>query len=435
MDWGSLIGSAISLFGQFKSAKGSADQAAMYNNAWQVVAAVTPPSLQALTIALMHEVVQGTMTPEMATAQLQESTAMAGVQIPQELLDAQYMALNQIKDVVQSGGLTDIDKAKINDIKTELATWARGQRDATKQSFAQRGLAGSGMELLQQQMANQSSAESGYKQGMDVGRLAAERSLQAMGQLGNLSSSMRGQDFAEQAAKAQAEDQRLRFNAQMRQQTEQSNVASRNAAQLANLQNAQGVAARNTQNDLAVALANQKSTAGDYESRLRQATAVASGQLAGAKGMGEANKQETAAYGAIGQSIPDITKGVGDAYEWWKKKTNTGTGGYEGPGNYDYSGGGVYLNKGTSYVDGPSGNDQVKAHLTRGEAVLNTDAANAVGRDNIDALNSQQMSDDEIDNLLNELTGNRYNRPRKTTVTVEHHDPLDTLMRHMKGVK
>lgn len=246
-----------------------------FASASKTLASLTPPNLVSLVQPLQQAVFLGKITPEEFVAQVQQKSQLAGIQVPQELINQQYSTLKQLNDIATHGGLTATDRAQLNDIFIQQSTQARGARDAAGQEYAMRGMGGSGMEVLRREMADQSAVGAASKQGTDVAALAQQRALQALTQGGALAGSMRTQDFSEQQAKASAQDQINNFNTQMAQQaananTQAKNTAAQNAqAQQYNVQAANMAQNMQSQQNLLNATQNQ------FANQLNQANSVA----------------------------------------------------------------------------------------------------------------------------------------------------------------
>lgn len=309
-DWGSvfetgseLVKTGLGLYENLQSRKEAGKLGDAYWYGVKAIQAVTPPELQDLTITLQRYVEQGRLTPEEAIAQLQEQSAMRGLSVPQEILKVQYQTLNELQNIVNNKGLTPLDRAAINNIQTELDTAARGQRLATQQSFAQRGLSGSGMELVQQQMADQAAAQRGSQAGLNIAAQAQQRALDALRQQGSYSTQMAEQELGRQRDVASAQDAINRFNAAARQQAELANVERRQSVQEKNLAEKQRIADLNVlqqqKQQEADAAAKQKV----FENKLRQAEGV--GAVTAQAGQGIAAAQETK-KAASGGAMDDL---------------------------------------------------------------------------------------------------------------------------------
>jgi len=202
---------------------------------------VPVPTEQELTLALQRMVSSGQITPEMATTMYQQNSELYKANTDPKLYNAQLDSLSSLQQIGNEGGLTAIDRQKLNDINIEEATKLRGEQSALQNSMASRGISGSGQELAGRMMAEQGAADRMSRQGTDVAALAQQRALDAISKSGSLAGSMRDQSFNEEAAKAKAQDAINAFNTQLKQQTENANVQTRNQAQVGNLNQAQNI--------------------------------------------------------------------------------------------------------------------------------------------------------------------------------------------------
>lgn len=203
---------------------------------------LTPPELAALDLEQVGE-----LSPELARAISAEGTAFEDVYVDPRLKQAQQDALEQLQGIAEAEGLTAQDKALLSRIARQERTQERGQREAIIQQAQQRGIAGSGLELMQQMQAQQDAATRQSIRDQEIAALAEQRKLEALQQAGQLGGQMRSQEFGEQAQIAQARDLMERFNLANQQQVELTNVGARNQAQQYNLAVAQDIANREAQ--------------------------------------------------------------------------------------------------------------------------------------------------------------------------------------------
>jgi hypothetical protein len=252
---------------------------------------LTPPSVEEMRVRLAAAVNAGEMTPEDAETYLLEASAQEQVSTDPRLRQAQMNALSQLEGVAQ-GGLTVGDRGDLQRIQGEAAAAEKGQRDAILQNAQSRGVAGSGMELASQMMAQQQGANRASQQGFDVAKQAQARALEAMLQSGNLGGSIRSQDFGEQSKLAEARDAISKFNTQNKQAVGMANVDARNAAQLRNVNTAQDVANRNQDTRNQESLYNAGNVKDQFTQRMQKATGQAGvDQAASAAANAEADRK------------------------------------------------------------------------------------------------------------------------------------------------
>jgi hypothetical protein len=202
------------------------------------------PSIEEMQLQLEQLVEAGALTPEEAQAELIGRSEMGNISTDPRFKQAQMDALLGLQDI-GDGGLTAMDEANLNRIKSEENTASRGAREAIIQNANQRGMGGSGLELMAQLQNQQDSATRTSQRDMDVAGMAQERALQALIQGGDLGGKMQAQDFNQQAQVAGANDAISKFNAANKQNVNLTNVAARNNAQATNLNNKQNIMNQN----------------------------------------------------------------------------------------------------------------------------------------------------------------------------------------------
>lgn len=206
---------------------------------------------------------------------------MAGTQAKSSQADA----LRQLGDIVHSKGETVDDKAAY--LRSEQATSSQeaGSRSALLRTLGARGLGGSGVEAAMLGQGGQQAIDRGAASNLEEASQARARMLSAVGQMGSLSSTVRGQDM--DALKAQ--DAISMFNARARQDAAGAN----NAQAQQQFENAMG-------RDSAQANA-LNGVASGYDR-----AASATRQTAG--GIGQAATTAGAAYDQYGNPIPPAKK-------------------------------------------------------------------------------------------------------------------------------
>jgi hypothetical protein len=246
---------------------------------------------------------QGQLTPELEQVFAQGDTAFKNIATDPRLKEAQLQALSSLQDVANNGGMTAADKSRQNQMLSEVNRNEQGNREAIMQDMARRGQAGSGNELAAQLMNQQASAERASQQGMDIKAQAEQRALEALMQGGQMAGNIRGQDFSEQAAAAQAQDAINRFNTQNRQSVMGANMDRRNDAQNTNLQSRQRIA------DTNVGIRNQQETHNkglvqqQFQNQMQRAAGMSGqmGQMANAKD--NAADRTAGMYAGIGAGV------------------------------------------------------------------------------------------------------------------------------------
>lgn len=167
--------------------------------------------------------------PKLVTAAQAGPSSFEGVSADPRLQDAQMAALSSLQQIAEGGGLNDADKANLARIQSQISQESRGRNEAIMQNSQARGMAGGGMELLSKLQNSQDATNRESQQGLDIAGMAQSRALQALSQGGSLAGNMRGQQFSEDASKAEARDAIAKFNAGLSQQGNLANQGAANA--------------------------------------------------------------------------------------------------------------------------------------------------------------------------------------------------------------
>jgi hypothetical protein len=118
----------------------------------------------------------------------------------------QYDNLNEI---IGGRGATEIEMARRQAQRADEEQWLRSQREATLEDYAERGLAGSGQELLSLGGSQQASAGRNSLADLETAATLEDRRLNAIGMAGGLATNIRGQTMDEQQFNAGRADQAL----------------------------------------------------------------------------------------------------------------------------------------------------------------------------------------------------------------------------------
>lgn len=233
------------------------------------------PSIEEQRLYLENLIQQGLVTPEQAKTFQQNPTAFRDMAVDTTGRNAQVSALKQLQTIANEGGMTAIDKARTADINEEIGTANRGAQEAIVQNAAERGVAGSGVELAARLNAQQGAATRGAAAGTSAAADAQTRALQALQSSAGIGANVYGADAELAARKAAAEDAINKFNTGNAQAVEMSNVESRNAAEGANLAEKQRVADTNAATRNSAQVANKGLIQTDFQNRLAKASGMA----------------------------------------------------------------------------------------------------------------------------------------------------------------
>ncbi len=200
---------------------------------------ITPPDLGQVNLegtTYAGDINPGSVSFQGADAAQAGPSALSNIVTDPRLRQAQMAALQSMQGIADSGGMTGTETANLHRSQTEADNDDAARRNAILQNMHQRGLGGSGQELLAQLASSQAATDRGAQAGLDVNAMAQSRALQALQGAGQMGGALRGQDYGEQANAATAQDAIAKFNAQNQQSTNQFNAGTMNQGQLANAQ-------------------------------------------------------------------------------------------------------------------------------------------------------------------------------------------------------
>jgi hypothetical protein len=176
-----------------------------------IAGSVKPPTLEELRLQQYAQPTDFQYLGDL-TAENLSPTELRNILTDPRLQTAQYDTLDQLKQQMDGGGLSAIDRAQLNEIRAEQTAVDRGQREAILQQAAMRGLGGSGVSLAQQLQAQQASANTAAQQAAQVAAQAQQARQQAALQRAGLGAQMQAQSFGQQAQQAGAQDAINSFN-------------------------------------------------------------------------------------------------------------------------------------------------------------------------------------------------------------------------------
>ena len=323
MAWPILAAAAVGLISGAMGAKESAadrEQALkMHQDAIRSWLEVNVPDPEQQKLILQRYISTGEMTPELEQAVSQGQSEMGNTRVDPSLKQAQLSALQKLQQIGSDGGLTLAEQATQQKTLADIESQNRGRQEAIANQYAARGLGGSGLELVQQQMSAQDATNRASQQQLSNLGSARERALQAIMQSGQLAGNMGEQEFDQQSKRAAAQDAINRFNTQNASSVAERNAAASNKAQQYNLDRRQAVS------DANIGLANSEQ---QYNKNLIQQqfenqakiAAGKSGQYAGAAGQYNQNAQAAAdRWAGIGSGIVKAGSAYGQ-YDANKKK-------------------------------------------------------------------------------------------------------------------
>ncbi len=103
-----------------------------------------------------------------------------------------------LQGIIAGGGADAIEMARRQAARADSESWLRGQREADMADYAERGLTGSGMELLNLAADRQAAAQRNSAADLQTAAALEERKLGAINSAAGLATNMRGQTIDEQ---------------------------------------------------------------------------------------------------------------------------------------------------------------------------------------------------------------------------------------------
>ncbi len=251
---------------------------------------------------------------EIGYTPFQGETGLAGIQGNQELADMEMLALKDLEEQSKDG-LSARDKAELAKLESNVNRQHAGRIGAVRQSMADRGLGGSGLDFAMRQQAGQDATEVEALASLERAAMSQEGKRDATSRMGHMAGSMGEREFNQKARKAEAQDAINRFNTGNTIDTNRFNVTTRNQASQYNNQGRQRTSDNNvshqgdilaSKQDLAQlqynAAVDAKNRAEERKRLERERKAKKMGALTGAAG--------AVAGGVIGSTV---APGVGTA--------------------------------------------------------------------------------------------------------------------------
>lgn len=444
----------------YLSGGGNTNAQALFSNALNRVQSVATPDLAGLAEQIKQEMLAGQITPAQYQATLQQvigkmdaagidttalqaDSGMNNVNTDAATLGAARSQLDQLDKLGKNNGLSDADRAQFASIISQNDADARGQTQGTLDTLASQGQGGaSGAALLARLTGGQSAANRNAAAGATVAQSAQARALDALKTALSGNTTLNSQLYGQDAAKAQAQDAINQFNANTKNSVAQFNASQQQSANQTNFQAAQAAeAARalaqnqasqyNATNQQDAAKTNQavRNTASQLpyqaaqdqfnDTLAREGLAAGAAARAGSNAQSQANNTAQGAGQLISQGINGLTGlasgvkslfGGNDASNALTGFSNVGT---YGLGNSIPETAASYGSGVAGYPGGaPTGWD---GGLFSGIGDTLSGWGSSIG-DTIGSIFSdedlktgkREMSDDEVDKLMGEITAYKY---------------------------
>lgn len=249
--------------------------------------AISTPSIEDLQYDPSMESYVGDITAPDIYIPESIKSEMAGISTDPRFDSAQFAALGAMDDVIQGGGLTDMDRLNAERaMRDATADTSRAQADI-QQDMARRGMGGSGQELLSKLAASQSNINRASDQQQALQAQARERALQAMMAKGQMAQSMQGQQFGQRADVARDKDAINKFNTQLG--VSQRNLGAQMGFDAArtNQSMRQGLAGRNTASQNQAKQYNTDAYQTDFKNKMAKADSLTGANRDSAKAQGD----------------------------------------------------------------------------------------------------------------------------------------------------
>lgn len=304
-----LVQIGTSMMGQQQAADAYNSQDKQARAMLAALNSIQLPDVEKQKLLLELPQIVGTYNPQLEQTYQLNPSAMEGVSTDPQLAQAQMNALQELQNIGQTG-LTAVDEQALDQIRRQVSQEDQARQASILQNMAERGVAGSGMELAAKLKSSQTAADRASQEGMKQAALALQRRMEAVGAAGTLGGQMRGQEFGEKSDIAKAKDIFQQFNVQNQQAVQQRNTASQNMAQAQNLSEQQRVADQQAQ------LRNQQQQYNKQLDQQRYENELAKyGKEVGARGnlqnlAGQQAERTGNMYGQIGTGLGEMIGGI-----------------------------------------------------------------------------------------------------------------------------
>lgn len=330
---GSIIGGQQAA----KESKAARAQAADFTNkAIAALEKVGIPSIEAQKIALETPEMVFNYVPELEQEFPELKSQFDQIKTDPRLQQAQVEALAGLQSRADAG-LTPEEQAEISALRRGTAQQEAARQASILQNMEQRGLGGSGAELMSRIASSQAAAQQASVDAEREAALISQRKLEALQQLGSMAQSQQAQQYGQEAQKASALDEIARLNQAARYNIQSSNVGAQRQAQLAQqelkqqLENQRAATANQEQmynkelqqqrfqNEMAKAGAAASAYTGAGQQALQAGQTAAANKQAMWSGIGQAGMGAAQLYGATSKSNTGTKSNTEDDYNWYDR--------------------------------------------------------------------------------------------------------------------
>jgi hypothetical protein len=215
--------------------------------ALQAYQSAAVPTIASETVGqLPMETVQGTVNPAAIQVATQAPSAYNNIALDPATRAAQMAALGQYTNIANAGGLDPAAKLALQQTIDAANAQAAGERGALQQQAQAEGQGGGDFALTQEAIANQGASNTAATQGLETAAMAEANREAALNSMASIGGSVNASDYAQQQAKAAAQNTINATNQAATNAANTSNVANTMQAGEFNTNTAQGVNAANT---------------------------------------------------------------------------------------------------------------------------------------------------------------------------------------------
>jgi len=276
-------------------------------------------------VAYKQFVQTGQLSPQLAKAFEQSQSEMENISPNAEGRSAQINALKSLENEGLAGGLSLEDRATLQEQMNDVNAGARGRNDAILQSFAAKGMGGSGMQLQAQLQNAQNATQNAGNNSLRAAADARKRALASIQGAGELGGRLEANDFSEKSQIAKAKDAINQFNARNRQQVENLNTGRINDANKYNLDLQQDISNRNTNLSNQEQQYNKKLLQDQYDNRIKQMNGYQNAAYGYAGALNDRANDTANMWQGIGSGAGKLISGYGASNNKPKRDTSNYT--------------------------------------------------------------------------------------------------------------
>ena len=302
-----------------ESAAARAQAADFTNKAIAALEKVGVPSIEAQKIALETPELVFNYVPEMEKEFPELKSQFEQIQTDPRLQQAQSEALAGLQSRADQG-LTPEEMAEINALRRGTAQQAAARDASILQSMEQRGMGGSGAELMSRLASSQAAAQQASIDSENQAALIAQRKLEALQQLGAMAGSQQAQQFGQKAQQASAADTIAQLNQAAKYNIQSSNVGAQRQAQLAQQELRQQLEGQRASTANQEQMYNKQLQQQQFENQMQKAGAAANAYTGAGSQALQAGATAAANKQAMWSGIGNAAMGGAQLYGAMSKK-------------------------------------------------------------------------------------------------------------------